>query len=64
MKSARLEGKSIHMTKFVECPVVDRVPLLDNTFSRREKVHEQRAVRFVRYSLGSVLDVHHKHWAS
>ena len=27
LKLARLEGSSIHMTKLVECPVVDSVPL-------------------------------------
>lgn len=32
MKSGRFEGRSIHMTKFVECPVVDKVPLRDSTF--------------------------------
>lgn len=34
MKSARFEGKSNHMTKLVECPVVERVPLLDNTYKQ------------------------------
>ena len=29
--SGYLEGSSINITKLVECPVVDKVPLLDTT---------------------------------
>ena len=29
--SGSFDGSSINITKFVECPVVDKVPLLDST---------------------------------